>query len=166
MEEKLKIVVADDIEALAKNLKAIIEKNPRVEKVWMAFDGEDAVIQIMNIEPDIVFTDMQMPKRTGIDVIETIKHYPCVKKKPKFVLVTADRDAELYVKARELEFDIEHKPVNPERINEFINDFVPVKIDEEKEHRKLEQEIREIRKELKKEGFLKKLLKNNRKSSD
>ena len=159
MEDKLKVVVADDVIALANNLKLIIEKNPRVEKVWISNDGEDAVIQIMNIEPDIVFTDMDMPKRTGIDVIETIKGYPCVRKKTRFVLVTANRDPELYIKARELEFDIEHKPVNSERINKYINEFEPIEIDEEEETRKWNEEVAEVRKELKKEGFLKKLFK-------
>ena len=163
MEDKLKIVVADDSEILAKRLKAIVENNPRVEEVWLACDGEDAVIQIMNIEPDIVFTDMQMPKRTGVDVIDTIKHYPCVRKKPRFVLVTSDRDYELHIKARELEFDIEYKPVNPDRINKYIDEFVPIEIDEDEEERKNKQEIEDVREELKKQGFLKRLLKNKEK---
>ena len=41
MEDKLKVVVADDVVALANNLKLIIEKNPRVENVWISNDGED-----------------------------------------------------------------------------------------------------------------------------
>lgn len=146
MQEKLKVLVADDNETLAKNMQAIIAKNSRVEKVGIAYDGEDAVIQIMNLEPDIVFTDMQMPKRTGIEVIETIKYYPSVPKKPKYILVTADRDSSIFVKARELEFDIEFKPITVEKINQYIDEFVPTET---------EDEIEEIRKE----SFLKKLFK-------
>lgn len=149
MKSKLKIVVAEDNEVLAKKMQSIIAKNPRVEKVGIAYDGEDAVIQIMNLEPDIVFTDMQMPKRTGMEVIETIKYYPSVTKKPKYILVTADRDSTIFVKARELGFDIEFKPITEEKINQYINDFVSTET---------EGEIEEI-KEIRKEGFLKKLFK-------
>lgn len=73
METKLKIVVADDVKVIAENMQSVIAKNPRVEKVLTAFDGEDEVIKIMNLKPDIVFTDMQMPKKTGLEVIEEIK---------------------------------------------------------------------------------------------
>lgn len=160
MENKLKIVVADDMKSIADNMQSIIAGNERVEKVWVAYDGEEEIIRIMNLEPDLVFTDMQMPKRTGIDVIEAIKCYPSVRKKPKFVLVTADRDSNIVIKARELGFDIEYKPISAQRINEIINDFEPEKIDEEEEERKWKQEIEEVRKELKKEGFLKRIFKN------
>ena len=88
---KLKVVVADDMEVIAKNMQSIIAGNSKVEKVWTAFDGEEEIIQIMKLEPDIVFTDNQMPKRTGLEVIEAIKEYPCIRKQPKFILVTADR---------------------------------------------------------------------------
>lgn len=159
MENKLKIVVADDMKSIADNMQSIIAGNERVEKVWVAYDGEEEIIRIMNLEPDLVFTDMQMPKRTGIDVIEAIRCYPSVRKKPKFVLVTADRDSSIVIKARELGFDIEYKPISAQRINEIINDFEPEKIDEEEE-RKWKKEIEEVRKELKKEGFLKRIFKN------
>ena len=59
---KLKVVVADDMEVIAKNMQSIIAGNSKVEKVWTAFDGEEEIIQIMKLEPDIVFTDNQMPK--------------------------------------------------------------------------------------------------------
>lgn len=156
MQKKIKVVVADDMKSIADNMQSIIAGNDRVEKVWTAYDGEDEIIQIMNLQPDLVFTDMQMPKRTGIDVIEAIRCYPSVRKKPKFILVTADRDSSIVIKARELGFDIEYKPISVQRINEIINDFEPVQIDEEEEERKWRQEVEKVRKELKKEGFFKK----------
>ena len=160
MQEKLKIVIADDNIALANNLKKIIEMNPRIEKVWISNDGEDAVIQIMNVEPDLVFTDMEMPKRNGLEVMDTIRGYPCVRKQPRFVLVTATCDAKLFEKARELdlEFEIVRKPFDIERIHQCIDEFVPIEIDEEEEKRKAEEEakeIEEVRKELRMLGFLK-----------
>lgn len=158
MENKIKVVVADDMKAMAENMQSIIAGNQRIEKVWTAFDGEEAIIQIMKLEPDLVFIDYRMPKRTGIEVIEAIQSYPAVRKKPQFVLVTADRDSSLIIKARELGFSIEYKPISAERINQYINEFEPVEIDTEEEEKKMREEIEEVRKELKKQGFFKKLI--------
>lgn len=167
MQDKLKIVVVDDIPEFANNLKKIIEKNPRVEKVWTSNDGGDAVVQIMDVEPDIAFLDMEMPKKNGLQVMEAIYWYPCMDKYPKFVLLTATCDANLYEKARELEFDFEivHKPFDFERIHKCIDEFVPMEIDEDERKRKAEEEakeIEEVRKELRMLGFLKRKPKTNR----
>lgn len=163
MQDKIKVVVADDMKAIADNMQSIIAANDRVVKVWTAYDGEDEIIQIMNLKPDLVFTDMQMPKRTGIDVIEAIQCYPSVTKKPKFILVTGDRDASLLVKARELGFEIEYKPICAQRINEIINNFEPIEIDKEEEERKrkLEQEeLEAAKRELRKVSLLRRLFKD------
>ena len=104
----------------------------------------------MNLNADLVFTDMQMPKRTGLEVIEAILGYPCVRKKPKFVLVTADRDSYLINKSWELGFDIEYKPISAERIHEYINGFEPVKIDTKAEKKKMKEYLKEVREELRK----------------
>lgn len=123
MEKKLKVLVADDIEILAKNMSSIISENERVENVKYVLNGEDEINQILSFQPDIVFTDMQMPKKNGLEVIEEIKSNNSIEKKPQFILVTADRDSSLVIKAREICFYIEYKPISAERINEYINNF-------------------------------------------
>ena len=153
MDSKIKVIVADDMEIIANNMKKIIEKNPRVENVEISLDGQDEIIKIMNIEPDIVFTDMQMPKRNGLDVIEEIQSYPTVRKKPRFVLVTANRDSELVIKSRELGFFLEYKPIKEETINKYINEFEPILIDEKEEKRTEKKDAREYKKEMRKHFF-------------
>lgn len=148
MGKKLKVVVADDMEMIAKNIQSIVTANQNVEKVWIAFDGEEEIEKILEIEPDIVFTDNQMPKMTGIEVIEKIRKME-LKKYPKFVLVTGDRSTDLMEKARELEFYIESKPANQYRINEYLDEF-----EYENERIKIEQNTS---KKKKKESFLKRL---------
>lgn len=123
MKRKIKVVIADDIEVIAKQLKSIVMDSEKVDKVAIALDGEEEMTEIMNLEPDIVLTDMKMPKRTGLEVIETIQYHQCVNKKPKFILITGDRDYKLIEKSRKLGFDIEYKPIDPERIKQIIDDF-------------------------------------------
>ena len=115
--------MADDIEILAKNMSSIISENERVENVKYVLNGEDEIKQILSFQPDIVFTDMQMPKKTGLEVIEKIKSNNYIEKKPQFILVTADRDSSLVIKAREISFYIEYKSISAERINEYINNL-------------------------------------------
>ncbi len=123
MKEKIKVVVADDVQVIAENMKLIIDKNPNVEKTLVAFNGEEEIKKILEAEPDIVFTDFQMPNKNGIDVIDTILNNENIKKKPQFILVTADRDISIVNKAREMHFDVEYKPISENRINEYINNL-------------------------------------------
>lgn len=169
MKEKLKILVADDIEIIAKNMQSMIATNENVEKVHIALDGEDAFIQILNFEPDIVFIDNQMPKRTGIELIEYIKDFPNLDKKPQFILVTADRGSDLINKSIELGFKLEYKPISKEMIYEYIYNFEPIVESEEEKKAKeqaYQEELRLAREEIKKETFLRKLLKKKIKHSD
>lgn len=166
MDEKIKVVVADDIKILAIRMQSIISGHPKVEKVWTAFDGEEEIIQIMKLEPDLVFTDMQMPKRTGVDVIEAIRCYPSVRKKPKFVVITGDRDASLIQKSRELGFDIEYKPISDERIIQYLDEANPIEIDEEEENRRFQEDLKIMREELRKWRFSKKNKEKKENSSD
>lgn len=123
MKEKLKILVVDDVEVIAKNMQSIIATNENVEKVYTAQDGEDAFMQILNYQPDIVFTDNQMPKRTGIELIKYVKDFPNLEKKPQFILITGDSGPELINAAREFEFYVEFKPIDNNKLHYYINNF-------------------------------------------
>lgn len=124
MDKKLKVLVVDDQEILAKNIVYIIDGNKNVEKVKMAFNGKEALNIILDFKPDIVFTDMQMPEMTGLELIKKINELES-ESKPKFILITADRSADLVVATRELKFDIEYKPVRDVTLNEYIDNFEP-----------------------------------------
>ncbi len=158
--EKIRVVIADDMQILVKNMKEMVKKNPRVEMIETAYDGQDAEIKIMRIDADLVFTDMQMPKKTGLEVIEDILCYPCVEKKPSFVLVTSDTSFSLIEKSRELGFDIVHKPISEELINNIINNFQPKLIDRDAEDEKMQKDIELARKEMKRDRILRKIFGN------
>ena len=122
MQSKLKILVADDLEIIRQTIADIVEKNENVAIARMAKDGKEELELILSYNPDIVFTDMRMPEMTGMEVIEKINQIE-LKRKLQFILVTADADLRLSSKARELNFSIENKPINADRINEYLNNF-------------------------------------------
>lgn len=68
----LRVLIVDD-EALARQrLEDLLRHQENVEIVGTADNGEAAITSIRSLKPDIVFLDVQMPGKTGIDVIRTI----------------------------------------------------------------------------------------------
>jgi two-component system, LytTR family, response regulator len=68
----LRILLVDD-EALARQrLEDLLRHQENIEIVGTADNGEAAVSAIRLLKPDLVFLDVQMPGKTGLDVIRTI----------------------------------------------------------------------------------------------
>lgn len=87
--EKLKVIIADDIQAIVESNKRIVASFDNVEVIGTAYNGQDEYDMIINLQPDLVITDNQMPIMNGIDVIKNIVSSD-IPKKPSFVLVTGD----------------------------------------------------------------------------
>lgn len=76
-----------------------------------------AVSHIKQMQPDIIFLDIQMPQLTGLDLIESLHH------KPAIVLTTAYRD--YAVEGFELNvLDYLVKPISLKRFTKAIDKFL------------------------------------------
>lgn len=155
MVKKIKVIVADDIEVLIERTVSVLKENENISQIETAKDGRELLEKIEKYEPDIVYTDFKMPKLTGIEVIENIRKIN-VEKQPIFVLITAERGIEIIQKSRELDFYVEFKPINAERIFEYINN-----IDEYKVNYKVGIEKNVIDNKRKKENIWKRIFKKN-----
>ena len=51
----------------------LIALQPGVKVVGMAVDGEDGLQLARTLQPDIVFTDLEMPRKSGLEVVETLR---------------------------------------------------------------------------------------------
>ena len=67
-----KVLIVDDTAFMRMTLKNVIEKNG-YEVIGEAGDGEDAVSQYRELQPDLVTMDITMPKMDGITAIKEIK---------------------------------------------------------------------------------------------
>jgi len=85
MARVLKTLIADDEEIGRKVLREEIELLPELTIVGEAANGAEALRQIRELEPDLVFLDVQMPLMGGLDVVRNLSgsHLPVV------VIVTA-----------------------------------------------------------------------------
>ena len=69
-----KIILADDEPIIIKGLRKMIKwEELNAEIVAEAKNGEELLKKIKEFEPDIIISDVSMPKMTGLDVIKAIR---------------------------------------------------------------------------------------------
>ena len=72
MREHLRILLADDHQIMREGLRSLIEKNPDMEIVGEAENGEKAVRLAKTLKPDIAIIDIGMPDLNGIEATRQI----------------------------------------------------------------------------------------------
>lgn len=86
MNEKLKCIVIDD-EPIGKELIVDFVKTiPFLELQASYEDSMEALVYLQSNEVDIIFSDIQMPKINGIELIRSLS------KQPSIIFITAHRD--------------------------------------------------------------------------
>lgn len=66
------ILICDDSTVLRKSL-AHMAKEWGIETIWEATNGEEAVAQYLEHRPDLVFMDIVMPKKSGLEALTEIR---------------------------------------------------------------------------------------------
>jgi two-component system response regulator LytT len=111
-------IVVDDEKLASDELSYQLREFPDVEIVATAANGLEAVQLIVDLEPDLVFLDMQMPGLDGMGVIRKLheKEIPL----PYFVMATAyDQYAVEAFKWEALDYIL--KPVEKDRLAQAID---------------------------------------------
>ncbi len=89
-----KIVIVEDDSSFASFLKTILEEQPY--KVEVYYDPEIALKKIPDFKPDLIITDLKMPKIDGITLLEKIKK---ILPEVPFIVITAYGSIESAVEA-------------------------------------------------------------------
>jgi two-component system, LytTR family, response regulator len=70
----IKAIIIDDEKNGAEVLQLLIQQNcEAVEIIAIEYSAEAGIMSILNLKPDLVFLDIEMPTATGFDVIEATK---------------------------------------------------------------------------------------------
>ncbi|MGH3086052.1 MAG: response regulator [Rubrobacteraceae bacterium] len=73
----IRVLITDDHGVVRQGLRMFLSRNPELEVVGEAADGEEAVAMTRDLSPDVVLMDLLMPKMDGIAATEKIKtHSP------------------------------------------------------------------------------------------
>lgn len=68
----LKIVLVDDHQIIQESVRIMLADTEGIAWIRCAGNGEEALDQIKSLEPDVVITDISMPKMNGIELTEEI----------------------------------------------------------------------------------------------
>ena len=130
MNSKTKIVLADDMEPILLYLEKILSDIPEFEVIGKAKNGNELVDLVINNEPQLVITDVEMPGYSGIQAIEKLNE---LKIKTKYILVTGNGTSIMTCKAKSMGvIKIITKPItNDEKFIEQVKEVVSSKGEEE-----------------------------------
>jgi DNA-binding NarL/FixJ family response regulator len=68
----IRVVVADDHPVVRFGVKNMLESEPGFEVVGEAEDGDVAITETLELEPDILLLDVQMPRLPGLEALRAI----------------------------------------------------------------------------------------------
>ncbi|WP_410744594.1 LytR/AlgR family response regulator transcription factor, partial [Clostridium neonatale] len=115
--DKFKIVIVEDETISNDELKYIVSKDERFNVVAQAYDGVNALKIIEDEEPEIVFIDINIPGKDGLELAEEIK-----KMLPDTILIFSTAYDKYAIKAFELKvYDYILKPYDENRIKDSLN---------------------------------------------
>ena len=78
MTARLRVLLVDDERLARAELRRLLQAHPDIDIVGEAVDAADGLRQITELEPDLVFLDVQMPGGSGFDLLAALDAAPDV----------------------------------------------------------------------------------------
>lgn len=72
-EGKIRVLLVDDHTILRQGIRSLLEREPDVEVVGEAGDGQEAVEKAAQLKPDVVLMDIGLPRLNGIEATRRIR---------------------------------------------------------------------------------------------
>ena len=109
----MRAIIIDDERLARAELRKLLQDFPEVEVVDEAANADEGIAKIEAQNPDLIFLDIQMPGKTGFDMLSSLE------KSPNVIFTTAYDEYAL--KAFEVNaLDYLLKPVEPKRLADAI----------------------------------------------
>ena len=110
----MKALIIDDERLARKELIKLLDEYKEIEIIGEAVNADDGIEKIKELQPELIFLDVQMPGKTGFEMLEELESVP------KVIFTTAHD--EFALKAFDVNaLDYLLKPVQPDRLTESIN---------------------------------------------
>jgi two-component system, NarL family, nitrate/nitrite response regulator NarL len=98
----VKIVIVDDHPLVRRGLAAVISMQANLEFAGEATNGQEALLVIEEIQPDLVLIDLKLADESGLDIIKAARIRGIAS---KFILLTSSASREDFLKAEEVLVD-------------------------------------------------------------
>jgi len=113
----MRALIIDDERLARKELTNLLQEYPEIEIIGEAVNAEDAEEKIKALQPELLFLDIQMPGKTGFELLESLDTVPDV------VFTTAyDEYALQAFDFNALDYLL--KPIEPDRLKETITKLI------------------------------------------
>jgi len=115
------ILFAEDEKRLSKLIKSAIESY--FDKFIMVSNGEEALRKYHKIKPDIIITDIMMPKINGLEMAKEIKS---IDENIPIIILSAYSHTDMLLEAIDIgitKYFI--KPFNPDELLDYLSTLVP-----------------------------------------
>ena len=114
----MKALIIDDERLARKELATLLEKHDDIEVVGEAANADEAEAMIAEKRPDLIFLDINMPGRTGFELLAALDAAPHV------IFVTAyDEHALEAFRVNALDYVL--KPIDPQHLEAALNKLPP-----------------------------------------
>ncbi len=91
---KIRVLIADDHPVVREGLAAMLSREPDIDVVGEAQDGQEAIERVGQLKPNVVLMDLMMPRMGGVDAIKAIcERFPTVQ---TIVLTTYGDDDSIF----------------------------------------------------------------------
>lgn len=122
----MRAIIIDDERLARAELRKLLQEFPEVEVIDEAANADEAIKKIDSLQPDLVFLDIQMPGKTGFELLSELEKSP-------HVIFTTAYD-EFALKAFEVSaLDYLLKPVEPKRLADAIQKLQVAEVKEAKQ---------------------------------
>lgn len=133
MREKFIMLVEDDSDHVALILRSL-RRQGMLDEVLVMLDGEEAldflfaegafVGRDISVMPAVVLLDLKLPRVSGLQVLERVRHDERTRKIPVVVLTTSDRDEDIRESYRQGANSFVQKPVDFREFLETIRQLI------------------------------------------
>jgi two-component system, LytTR family, response regulator len=110
-------IVVDDEQIAIDHLTTILQSLLRFKIIGKTTFSSEVIPMIKTLNPDLVFLDIQMPGKNGLEILKDISS---LNEPPRIIMVTA-YDQFVLDAMRKNAFDYLLKPLDPEEINQLID---------------------------------------------
>ncbi len=116
--EKVRVLVIDDSAFNRRTIVKMLESLPNVEVVGYACDGEEGLRKVIDLRPDLITLDLEMPRMDGFTLLRIV-----MQKQPTPIIVVSSRsDDEDVFKALDLGA-VEFVPKPSSRVSPILMDI-------------------------------------------
>jgi len=98
----IRVLLVEDNKADARLVREALKMSERQTEVTVAKDGQEAIEYLKGVpgfkpscKPDIIFLDLNVPKKSGLEVLAEIKSDPSLEEVPVIVLSASNLDADI-----------------------------------------------------------------------